>query len=137
MSELDVAADKVNAWLQPLADEAAPCGPDLEYDNDFLAITQAAAGKPESQFGGAEPPDWRAVVELADSMFERSRDLRLAIFWLRASLHLQGYGALPVGLKLVLGLMENHWDHVHPLPDPDDGDQYARVNALTLLREPE
>jgi type VI secretion system protein ImpA len=137
MSEIDAAADKVNAWLQPLADEAAPCGPDLEYDNDFLALTQAAAGKPESQFGGAEPPDWRAVLELADSMFERTRDLRLAIFWLRASLHLLGYGALPVGLKLLIGLLENYWDPLHPLPDPDDGDLYARVNALTLLREPE
>jgi type VI secretion system protein ImpA len=137
MSEIDSAADKVNAWLQPLADEAAPCGPDLEYDNDFLALTQAAAGKPESQFGAAEPPDWRAVVELAESMFERTRDLRVAIFWARANLHLIGYAALPVGLKLVLGLLEDHWEHLHPLPDPDDGDLYARVNALTLLREPE
>lgn len=137
MSEIEAAADKVNDWLQPLADAAAPCGPDLEYDNDFLALTQAAAGKPESQFGGAEPPDWRTVVELTESMFERTRDLRVAILWLRAYLHLFGYAALPVGLKLVLGLLENHWEHLHPLPDPDDGDPYARVNALTLLREPE
>ena len=137
MSEINAAAQKVDAWLQPLADEAAPCGPDLEYDNDFLAITQAAAGKPESQFGGAEPPDWRSVIELAESMLERSRDLRLAIFWLRACLHLQGYGALAPALRLVIGLMENRWEHLHPLPDPDDGDMYARVNALTLLRESE
>lgn len=137
MSEIDAAADKAIAWLQPLADEAAPCGPDLEYDNDFLAITKAAEGKPDSQFGPAEPPDWRAVHELAESMFERSRDLRLAIFWLRASLHIYGYAALPAGLKLLIGLIETHWDHLHPLPDPDDGDMYARVNALTILREPE
>lgn len=137
MSDFDTAENKVTGWLQPLPDEAAPCGPDLEYDNDFLAITQAAAGKPDSQFGPAEPPDWRAVADMADTLFERTRDLRVAIFWLRAHLHMLGYGALPVGLKLIIGLIEQHWDHLHPMPDPDDGDPYARVNALTVLREPE
>lgn len=137
MSELAAADNKVAAWLQPLADEAAPCGPDLEYDNDFLAITQAAAGKPESQFGPAEPPSWRAVLDLADTLFERTRDLRVAVFWLRANLHVLGYGALLPGLTLLIGLIEQHWEQVHPLPDPDDGDPYARVNALTVLREPD
>lgn len=137
MSDFDSANNKVTAWLQPLADEAAPCGADLEYDNDFLAITQAAAGKPASQFGPAEPANWRAVLDLADTLFERTRDLRVAIFWMRAQLHVLGYGALPVGLQLLIGLIEQHWEQLHPLPDPDDGDPYARVNALTLLRENE
>ena len=122
-------------WLQPLPDETAPAGPDLEYDNDFLALTQASAGKPESQFGAAEPPDWRGAGEIAETLFDRTRDLRVAVTWLRASLHLLGYAALPAGLRLVIGLVENQWDTVHPLPDPDDGDPYSRVNALTLLRE--
>lgn len=135
MSELDAADNKIAAWLQPLPDDAAPCGPDLEYDNDFLALQQAAAGKPESQFGAAEPPDWRGVSEMCDALFERTRDLRVAVYWLRAGVHLQGYGLLGSGLKLINGLMEMHWDAVHPLPDPDDGDPYARVNTLTLLRE--
>ncbi|MFY9510726.1 MAG: type VI secretion system protein TssA [Rubrivivax sp.] len=137
MSDIAAADNKVATWLQPLGDEAAPCGADLEYDNDFLAISQAAAGKPESQFGPAEPADWRGVVDLADTLFERTRDLRVAVFWVRAILHTMGYAALPVGLKLLIGLAEQHWDHVHPMPDPDDGDPYARVNALTVLRENE
>ncbi len=137
MSDFDVEEQKVERWLQPLADESAPCGPDLEYDNAFLALVQAAAGKPESQFGSAEPPDWRTVLDMAESLLDQSRDLRIAIFWLRASLHLVGYGVLPAGLKLLNGLIENQWAHVHPRPDPDDGDPYARVNALTLLREPD
>ena len=124
---------KINRWLLPLDDEAAPCGPDLEYDNEFLAITQAAAGKPESQFGPAEAPAWREVLELADSLLDRSHDLRIAILWLRASLSLQGYAILPLGLALLNGLIESQWDALHPLPD--DGDQYARANALAVLRE--
>lgn len=137
MSDLEAVATLVNTWLQPLPDESAPCGPDVEYDNDFLELTQAAAGKPESQFGPAEPPNWRQVVTGSESLFERTRDLRVAILWLRGMLHTQGYGALAPGLQLVAGLLRDQWDHVHPLPDPDDGDPYARVNALTLLRENE
>lgn len=136
MSDLETAEARATSWLQPLGDDAAPCGPDLEYDNDFLALTQAAAGKPESQFGAAEPPDWRAVADMAEGLFGRTRDLRVAIQWLRAALHLHGYPALPTGLKLVADLIETQWDHLHPMPDPDDGDPYGRVNALTLLREP-
>ncbi len=137
MSDFESEERSIATWLQPLDDESAPCGPDLEYDNDFLAITQAAAGKPESQFGPAEPPDWRGVVEMAEALLDRSRDLRIAILWLRAKLHLVGYGVLPLGLGLLNGLVGQLWDHLHPQPDPDDGDPYARVNALTTLREPE
>ncbi len=135
MSDIAAAESQVAAWLQPLADEAAPCGADLEYDNDFLDLTKAAAGKPETQFEPAEPPNWRRVVEVAESLFERTRDLRVAVYWLRAQLHLQGWPAFVPGMRLVAGLVENLWDGVHPLPDPDDGDPYARVNALTVLRE--
>lgn len=133
MSPFESEELKVAKWLQPLAGDAAPCGPDLEYDNDFLALTVAAAGKPESSFGPAEPPDWRAVVEMAEALLDRSRDLRLGLLWLRGMLHQGGYGALPLGLRLITGLIDNLWDTVHPLPDPDDGDPYARVNTLTAL----
>lgn len=135
MSEPDAAASRIAAWLQPLPDEAAPCGPDLEYDNAFLELNLKVAGKPESQFGGAEPPDWRAAHEIAEDLLNRSRDLRIAVTWLRAGLHTAGIAALAPGLALLAGMMETQWQHVHPLPDPDDGDPYARVNALTLLRE--
>lgn len=137
MSDIAQALSQVARWLAPLADESAPAGPDLEYDNDFLALTQAASGRPESQFGGAEPPDWRGVVEKAEELFERTRDLRVAVFWLRGLVHTAGYGALVPGLQLVAGLMQGLWDSVHPQPDPDDNDPYARVNALAVLREGE
>ena len=135
MIELDSEERKVAEWLTPLGDESAPCGPDLEYDNDFLAVSQAASGKPESQFGPAEAPDWRAVVDGAEALLDRSRDLRIALLWTRGKLHLAGYGALVVGLRLVTGLVDQLWDQVHPLPDSDDGDMYARANALASMPE--
>jgi type VI secretion system protein ImpA len=67
----------------------------------------------------------------------RSRDLRIAIFWMRANLAIQGWPFLPVGLRLLSGMLRELGPHLHPLPDPDDGDPYARVNALSVLRESE
>jgi type VI secretion system protein ImpA len=118
----------VDTWLEPLGDPA--CGEDLEWDNDFLAMTQAAAGKPGTQFSedDAVPPDWRAVHRLAEGLFERTRDVRVAIYWARAQVHLESATTVADSLRLVHGLLERYWDDVHPRPD--DGDAYARVNAL-------
>ena len=112
------------------------CGEELEYDNDFLELTQAAAGKPETQFGPAEPPNWRQVNEKAQALFERTRDLRVAILWARAQAATEGWSSLPESLRLVLGLLERYWDELHPRPDPDDSDVYARINALDAMGSP-
>lgn len=133
----EVGAGVVARFLSPLPDEAAPCGPDLEYDAAFLALTQAAAGKPETQWAAAEPPDWREVRSQAEALFERTRDLRVAVLWARAAVHLDGFAALPQGLHLLHGLMAEFWDTLHPLPDPDDHDPYARMNALAVLPQPD
>ncbi len=119
----------VDTWLEPLGEPA--CGEDLEWDNDYLEMTQAAAGKPGTQFSDdkdAKPPDWRTVQKLAESLFDRTRDVRVAIYWARAQVHLESAKTLPDSLRLVHGLLERYWDDVHPRPD--DGDAYARVNAL-------
>jgi type VI secretion system protein ImpA len=122
------------AWLQPMGE--SPCGDDLEYDNQFLALQQAATGKAESQFAPAEPADWRAVASLSAELFDRTRDLRVALLWLRAQVNLHGLSGLPPGLALVIALLEDHWDTLHPKPDADDdNDPYARLSALGVLSE--
>lgn len=121
------------SWLTALGDAA--CGEDLEYDNDFLQLQQAAAGKPETQFAAAEPPNWREVQSMATGLFERTRDLRAALLWTRAQLNFKGLPGLPEGLALIVALLETHWEQLHPQPDPDDGDPYARLNALAVLSE--
>lgn len=117
-------------WLQPVSEDEV-CGPDLEYDNDFLALTQAAAGKPETQFASAEPPDWRTVRSLADDINTRTRDLRVANLLLRARLRLEGFAVLAPGLRLFEELLTRWWDELHPRPE--DGDAFARVNVLNEL----
>ena len=121
----------IDTWLEPLSESA--CGEDLEYDNEFIALVKAAAGKAETQFSAAEPPDWRQVRALTEGIFERTRDLRVAILWVRAVLSLDGARTLPDGMRLIHGLLQRYWDELHPRPDPDDGDAFARINALTEM----
>jgi type VI secretion system protein ImpA len=124
----------VDDWFEPLAEDA-PCGEDLEYDNTFLELAQAAQGKPETQFAAAEPPNWREVLDISRTLFERTRDLRVAMHWARAKVQTEGLRALPDALRLFTGLLDRFWDTLHPVPDPDDGDAYARLNVLNLLAE--
>ncbi len=117
-------------WLVGVSEDER-CGADLEYDNDFLALTQAAAGKPETQFSPAEPPDWVSVRSLAESLNERTRDLRVASLWMRARLATEGFQVLGPCLRLFEQLLTRWWDELHPRPD--DGDAFARLNVLSEL----
>ena len=133
MSNEEFESATIDVWLAPTGDEAQPCGPDLEYDNAFLELNSAAAGKPETQFAPGEPPNWRDVREKAADLLGKSRDLRTAILWARAVTNVQGFAGFSSGLRLLHGLLHQFPEHLHPLPDPDDGDPYARANALAVL----
>jgi type VI secretion system protein ImpA len=127
--------------LAPIED-AAPCGPDLEYDVAFLELDRTAAGKPEREAGGvvvpAEDPDWSAVRTQAIELFERTKDLRVAALYARAATQLDGVPGLVEGLQLVHGLLDQFWPHVHPLLDAsDDDDPTMRLNALAALVDPD
>ena len=126
-----MSLEMVDSWLQPLEGEA--CGDDLEYDPAFLELDQAAAGKPETQFGPAEPPQWAQVRELAEGLLGRTRDLRVVLMWGRAALNVEGLEALAPTTRLLHGLLDRYWDEVHPRNDPDDGDTFARLSVLGSL----
>lgn len=135
-----MSAFDVDALLLPL-EAGAPCGPpELEYDEVYQLLESAARGKPEQQFGDtvipAEDPDWGQMRTLSLALFTRTRDLRVALHLLRASLHTHGLGALSNGLALLTGLLERHWDHVWPQLDADDdNDPTERLNALAPLND--
>lgn len=103
MSVLDV-----EALLSEIAPDAL-CGDDLEYDPEFVAMEKLAQETPERQYGDtvipAEPPDWRSVRKSALSLLERTRDLRVAVYLARASLHTDGLPGFADGLSLVQGLL--------------------------------
>lgn len=127
----------VNSLLTDISPEA-PSGEDLEYDPAFSEMERAVQGKPEQSLGDAtvpaEPPDWRTVRKLATEMLARSKDLRVAVCLARALAHSDGYSGFSDGLSLVHGLLERHWDTLHPQLDADDNnDPTFRVNTVTTL----
>jgi type VI secretion system protein ImpA len=132
-----MSAFDVEALLAPVSAES-PCGENLEYDADYVAMELAGVGKPEQQFGDtvipAEEPDWRELRSKALDLLPRSKDLRTAVCLTRAAARIDGLGGLADGLQLLAGYVEKYWDGVHPLLDPDDdNDPTVRVNSLASL----
>ncbi len=128
---------EIEPLLSALADDA-PCGAVLEADPDWQALEQAAAGKPERQYGKkvfpAEAPDWATIHELALGLAQRTRDIRLAVWLARSGARLHGMPGAARGLQLAQALIEQRWDFVHPQLDASDhNDPTMRLNALAPL----
>ncbi|MEW9898560.1 type VI secretion system protein TssA [Chitinivorax sp. PXF-14] len=129
----------IEPLLAPLAGDA-PCGPDLEYDSEYLELEREAQGKPEQVLGdnvvAGEPPNWSVVARLAAQLFKRTLDLRVAVLLARALLCTEGAPGLRDGLTLLTGLLDRHWAHLHPALDADDDhDPTMRLNTLAPLTD--
>jgi type VI secretion system protein ImpA len=127
----------VESLLSPVS-ESSPCGEDLEYDADFLALEQACRGKEEQQFGDtvvpAEEPDWRVVKEMSIKLLARTKDIRIAVFLSRALSHTDGLNGYFAGLTYTTKLCETYWENVFPLLDAEyENDPVMRMNALATL----
>lgn len=129
---------------QLLADITAdnPCGDDLEYDPEFGALARDARPVPEQVMGDAvvpaREPDWPAIRRRALDLFTRTMDLRVGVLLTRALLNSDGFAGLSDGLTVLVRLVAERWDGVHPRLDPDDGlDPTTRVNILATLCDKE
>jgi type VI secretion system protein ImpA len=124
----------VDALLTELSAEA-PAGADLEYDPGIMELETLARGTPEAVMGDkikpAEEPEWPAVKDAATALFEKTRDLRVAMILATALLKTDGVAGFRDGTALVRGFVERLWDHFYPKLDPDDNnDPTVRVNIL-------
>ena len=128
-----------SSLAQAVADQP-PCGPDCEYEGDFLALSQAVAGKPEQQFGDtvipAVEPEWRAVEQMATALLGRTKDLRVVAWLTLAVTQLYGLQGFAAGSELARQLCLQFWDEVHPhLVIDGDEDPYLRINALSAFSD--
>ncbi len=137
MATIDI--DKLLSEISP--DE--PCGPDLEYDAEFIALLADAEGKrPVYTADGklereGEEPDWRDIRNRCIDMFGRTIDLRVAMVLANALLCSAGVPGLRDGLGLIHALLERHWDSFHPRLDPDDdNDPLMRMNLIAAFAVP-
>lgn len=113
-----------------------PCGDYLEYDAAYLELGKNILGKPEDPITGeaAQPPNWREIHKQCLSILQQSKDIQVAVYLVRALIHLEGLAGFRDGLHLLNELLQKFWPHIHPVLDPDDDlDPTARVNILEEL----
>lgn len=117
----------------------SPCGPDLSSEAAYFELTSAARGTPPREemkgqtIDGAEP-NWREVRSLAIELLGRSKDLNVVMVLLAAETAQSGLMGLRDGLRLLQGLLERHWEGLHPALDPDDDlDPLQRINLIDGL----
>ena len=130
-------------WLNPLNGEN-PSGEDLRNEQAFhelerltepqLKLVHDGTGKPSSQ---STPVDWAAVLEKADELRSRGRDLRLLVIVARALANEEGLAGLAQGLTLISRTFDQHWDTMHPTLRANAAPRDAalrRINALLDLQ---
>jgi type VI secretion system protein ImpA len=127
----------VDTLLEPIS-ETSPCGDDLLFSADFDAIQNARRFDDPSLDQGEwvteiKEADWPFVVERSANLLKtRTKDLRLAV-WLTEGLAIEeGVTGLTDGYRLIAGLSQRYWEHLHPLPEDDDV-QYRLGNVAWLV----
>lgn len=123
--------------LQPLSEES-PCGPELDYDAEFIELERLIAGTPERQYGdtiiAAESADYSQVLSRASALMQRSRDLRLAVMITRALARTRGARGANHGLSLIEQLLNRFGEALHPPLEIDgERDPLPRANAMAVL----
>lgn len=121
-----------------------PCGPDLEYDHDFVVLFASAAPRQDVQYGafvGApDPVNWSELERDCQRLMLPTKDIRVAILYTRCRTRLAGAAGLADGTGLLAAWLDAFAVQVHPQPDVDGGRDVARemrMNAIQALADPE
>lgn len=133
--------------LKPISEED-PCGPDLRWDAEFMRfnsmveslLIQMEVDDTDDE-DGDEAVDQTTfspieVLELAEELLERTKDVGLAVS--RAEIYWRSQG-LEAFLRAMddLAKMIKAWagpdDGVHPRADPEDGDLFERSAGIGKL----
>ncbi|MBU3070342.1 type VI secretion system protein TssA [Aestuariicella sp. G3-2] len=131
----------IESLLQPISEDA-PTGEDIRADrspsSDYYTIkdarNNARAAERSSMFD--EDVDllkpWRTVAEVAPKILSsKSKDLEVACWYTEGLIRLHGVSGLRDGIKLIHGLVLDHWEGLYPEPD-EDGIE-TKVAPLTGL----
>ncbi|VUD66144.1 hypothetical protein TDB9533_03515 [Thalassocella blandensis] len=132
----------LESLLQPISDDT-PTGNDVREDSSptsayqtiKAARNQARAAERQSVVDGNDSDAlefWRQIETLAPQIIkEQSKDLEVASWYIEAMVRRRGFGGLRDAFKLTLGLVENFWDNLHPMPD--EYGMETRVSCLAGL----
>ena len=118
----------IDSLLAPI-DEASPTGDDVRNDfsptslyqtikmerNEARAAERHAVNADEAFEAVSH---WNRITEIAPTILStQSKDLEIACWLAEAMVRRYGFSGLRDAFKLILGLIEQHWDNLHPMPD--------------------
>lgn len=125
--------------LQPIEGEN-PSGANLQYDVKIFDVIKEARTEeddsiPTGNWGRApKKADRPLVIKVAgDALASRSKDLRLAGWYLESVIRKDGFAHIPPGLEFFHKLEDEFWETVYPEKDPDDGSLDLRIGAVELM----
>ncbi len=106
------------ASLTSALSEEAPSGPDLSYDDERITI-ESVFERSVSTDSVAEDDqtNWREIIGLITSQAERTRDIWLPVYLMRAAASSGQLDLLCEGAELLASLLEERWGDVHPQLD--------------------
>jgi type VI secretion system protein ImpA len=137
------AGPAAHDWMMPVSEDA-PSGPDLEYDPEFVVLAGRVAARSEAQYGDfvgmPEPVNWSEIDRDCRRLMMRSKDIRLAVLFVRCRTRLADAVGLAEGLELLAAWLQAFPEAIHPRPDVDDDRDAAleiRMNALQALTDTE
>jgi len=85
-------------WLEPVSDDH-PCGEDVAYTDDFEAI--------KIELAKLSGMDYRLILDASERLLKReSKDLRVATYYIFASLRDRGLAGFSDGLEILCGLLQ-------------------------------
>ncbi|MDR2865396.1 MAG: type VI secretion system protein TssA [Spirochaetaceae bacterium] len=121
----------------PLAGDQ-PAGENLEYDAMYIDLEALASGSQGTQIGSTttegQAPNWRKLNSNCLELWKRTRDLRVAAYFLVSETMLEGLKGFIPSMKLLIFLVKDMWDVFYPLLDPEyDNNPLERLNILSMV----
>jgi len=116
-----------------------PAGEPLPFDiRNRLSEARKETSLDEQPEGTGEPPkraDWPGIIRLAtDTLINTSKDLLVVTRLTEALVKLHGFAGLRRSLELLLGMVEECWDRMHPVIE--EGDVTPRAGHFNWLDAP-
>jgi type VI secretion system protein ImpA len=130
----------VNEFTKPVSEDK-PSGENLEYDPLYVELDSLAVAVPDSFMGDSKidgrGPDWKKLSKNCIALWQRTRDLRVAVYLTIAESVLRGLPGLAAGLGIHIYIVKELWDSFYPRLDPEDNnDPLERLNIISMLSPP-
>lgn len=127
----------VDALLAPFPGDN-PAGEDLRYNPIYDDLKEARRADDSLDRGDwkreIKTSDWDRVITIAvEALAKKSKDLQIAAWLTEALINREGFSGLAAGLRILLGLLKDHWEHLYP--PVEEGDLDFRAAPLQFVND--